>query len=151
MGVGWFFGRRWASSRVIDPGYSLWCGCFFGGEFCDFCLGCGLNVGVMKSFSVFSIGLGRRRLLQSLLLTGGGVWTAELVAEALTLTPQMTEGPYYPDQLPLDQDNDLVSIQGVDDSAGGVVTEFGGRLLNADGRPMADHSVELWQAGVNGC
>jgi protocatechuate 3,4-dioxygenase beta subunit len=31
------------------------------------------------------------------------------------------------------------------------VTEFGGRLLSADGRPVADATVELWQSDTNGC
>ena len=30
-------------------------------------------------------------------------------AEELTRTPQQTEGPFYPDKLPLDTDNDLLS------------------------------------------
>ena len=34
--------------------------------------------------------------------------------------------------------------------AGGVITEFGGRLLNADGKPMGDHVIELWQANSAG-
>ena len=30
--------------------------------------------------------------------------------EALTLPPPQTIGPFYPDKLPLDQDNDLVIL-----------------------------------------
>lgn len=93
----------------------------------------------------------RRALLRSLLLTTGGIITSDLYAEALTLTPRATEGPYYPDHLPLDQDNDLTQIMGGKAPAGGVVTEFGGRLLNADGTPLSGHVIELWQADVNGC
>ena len=92
----------------------------------------------------FHIPLPRRRLLHSLLLTTGG-------AEALTLTPRATEGPYYPDHLPLDQDNDLTLITGGKAPAGGIITEFGGRLLDADGKPLAGHQIELWQADTNGC
>lgn len=99
----------------------------------------------------FHIRLDRRRLLQSLLFTTGGILTNELYAEALVLTPRATEGPYYPDHLPLDQDNDLTLITGGQAPAGGVVTEFGGRLLMADGTPVADRTIELWQADVNGC
>ena len=33
-----------------------------------------------------------------------------LMAEALTLTPKQTEGPFYPDKMPLDTDNDLIII-----------------------------------------
>lgn len=99
----------------------------------------------------FHIRLDRRRLLQSLLFTTGGILTNEIYAEALVLTPRATEGPYYPDHLPLDQDNDLTLITGGQAPAGGVVTEFGGRLLMADGRPVGDRTIELWQADVNGC
>ncbi len=99
----------------------------------------------------FHIRLDRRRLLQSLLLTTGGIITGSLYAEALTLTPSATEGPYYPDHLPLDQDNDLLHITGGKAPAAGVVANFGGRLLNADGKPVSDAVIELWQADNNGC
>lgn len=103
------------------------------------------------NMNAFHIRLDRRRLLRSLLLTSGGILTNELYAEALLLTPRATEGPYYPDHLPLDQDNDLTLITGGKAPAGGVVTEFGGRLLRAGGTPVADRTIELWQADVNGC
>ena len=32
------------------------------------------------------------------------------MAETLTLTPKQTEGPFYPDKMPLDTDNDLIII-----------------------------------------
>ena len=99
----------------------------------------------------FHIPLDRRRLLRSLLLASGGLVTNGLYAEALLLTPRATEGPYYPDHLPLDQDNDLTVILGGTAPAGGTVTEFGGRLLKADGSPVAGRTIELWQADVNGC
>lgn len=98
----------------------------------------------------FHIPLSRRKLLHSLLLTTGGVITSSVYAEALALTPRATEGPYYPDHLPLDQDNDLLRIKdgGV---AEGVIANFGGRLLDADGKPVTGAVVELWQADNNGC
>lgn len=98
----------------------------------------------------FYIPQSRRALLRSLLLTTGGIITSNIYAEALTLTPNCTEGPYYPDHLPLDQDNDLTRISG-GAPAGGVIAEFGGRLLDGDGKPLKDHLIELWQADVNGC
>jgi protocatechuate 3,4-dioxygenase beta subunit len=97
------------------------------------------------------ISLNRRRLLHSLLLTTGGVITSRIYAEALALTPRATEGPYYPDHLPLDRDNDLVQIAGDKATAIGTIASFGGRLLNADGKPVSNASIELWQADNNGC
>lgn len=105
----------------------------------------------MNTISPFHIPLSRRRLLHSLLLTTGGIITGNVYAEALALTPRATEGPYYPDHLPLDQDNDLTMITGGKAPASGVVTEFGGRLLNVDGKPISGAVVELWQADNNGC
>lgn len=99
----------------------------------------------------FHVRLDRRRLLHSLLLATGGIITSDIHAEALLLTPRCTEGPYYPDHLPLDQDNDLIQIKGDQHPSGGIVTELGGRLLDADGKPLKDHVIELWQADVNGC
>lgn len=99
----------------------------------------------------FHIPLSRRALLRSLLAVSGGIVTADLYAEALVLTPPSTEGPYYPDHLPLDQDSDLTMILGGKAPAGGTITDLGGRLLNADGKPVADRVIELWQTDVNGC
>ena len=99
----------------------------------------------------FHIRLDRRTLLRSLLLATGGVLTNSLYAEALTLTPWQTEGPYYPDHLPLDQDNDLARVKDDSKPAAGIITNFGGRLLNADGKPLEGASVELWQSDDNGC
>lgn len=99
----------------------------------------------------FHIPQSRRQLLHSLLLTTGGIITSHVYAEALALTPRQTEGPYYPDHLPLDQDNDLTQIVGGKAPAGGVVTEFGGRLLNVDGQPLTGAVIELWQADNQGC
>ncbi len=101
--------------------------------------------------SPFHIPLDRRRLLQSLLITSGGIITSDIYAEALTLTPRQTEGPYYPDHLPLDQDNDLSQIAGESMAAEGDITEFGGRLLDLNGKPITDGVVELWQSDNNGC
>jgi len=101
--------------------------------------------------NAFHIPQNRRTLLRSLLLTTGGIITSSVYAEALTLTPRSTEGPYYPDHLPLDQDNDLTQIIGGKAPASGIVTEFGGRLLTVDGKAIHDAVVELWQADNNGC
>ena len=32
-------------------------------------------------------------------------------ADQLAITPERTEGPFYPDKMPLDQDNDLIIIK----------------------------------------
>jgi len=104
----------------------------------------------MNPPSPFHIPLGRRTLLRSLLAATGGVLTQRVYAEALTLTPRQTEGPFYPDHLPLDRDNDLVTRAEGAPNAEGIVTEFGGRLLRADGEPVAGAVIELWQTDTHG-
>jgi protocatechuate 3,4-dioxygenase beta subunit len=99
----------------------------------------------------FYIRADRRRVLRALMLGAGGLWVPGVLAEALTLTPRSTEGPYYPDHLPLDQDNDLVRCGGEAAAAMGTVAGFGGRVLNADGKAIEGATVELWQADNNGC
>ena len=47
-------------------------------------------------------------------------------AEELARTPRMTEGPFYPNKLPLDTDNDLISINDNLTPAVGEVTHLGG-------------------------
>ncbi len=103
------------------------------------------------SIHTFHIRFDRRRLLKSLLLTTGGIITSSIYAEALSLTPRATEGPYYPDHLPLDQDNDLIQIKDGKTPALGTIAEFGGRLLDADGKPVNNAVIELWQSDNNGC
>jgi protocatechuate 3,4-dioxygenase beta subunit len=53
----------------------------------------------------------RREFLRRTVLGSAALFTVSgAFAEALTITPPMTEGPFYPDKLPLDTDNDLVVL-----------------------------------------
>jgi protocatechuate 3,4-dioxygenase beta subunit len=74
----------------------------------------------------------------------GAAW-AELVA-----TPRQSTGPFYPVRLPLDSDNDLVTVAGRPEPAAGQVTHVFGRVLDPDGRPVADAEVEIWQCDAAG-
>src|SRR6266581_4092250 len=67
----------------------------------------------------------------SLLLNVPGVF-----AEQLVVTPEQTEGPYYPPNLPLDTDNDLVMINNNVTPAVGQITYISGRILNPSGDPV---------------
>jgi protocatechuate 3,4-dioxygenase, beta subunit len=73
-----------------------------------------------------------------------------LFAEQLTLTPRQTEGPFYPDRLPLDTDNDLIIVGNSVTPAIGVVTHLSGRILTAAGSPIRNAVVEIWQVDSNG-
>lgn len=76
--------------------------------------------------------------------------TRGLFAEQLMLpTPAMTEGPFYPDKMPLDRDNDLILIKDSITPAVGEITHLTGRVLNANGSPVKDATVEIWQCDAN--
>lgn len=98
----------------------------------------------------------RRQLLKGAAIGAGAIalpsmfWTPGVFAEELTLTPSMTEGPFYPDKLPLDTDNDLLVITDSITPAVGEVTHLSGRILNKSGEPVRNALVELWQVDNHG-
>lgn len=73
-----------------------------------------------------------------------------LFAEELVRTPEQTEGPFYPDKLPLDTDNDLLVINDGITPAVGEITWLSGKILNARGEPVRNALVEIWQVDNNG-
>ena len=71
-------------------------------------------------------------------------------AEALMRTPRQTEGPFYPNKLPLDTDNDLLVINDAITPAVGEVTHLSGKILDARGEPVRNGVVEIWQVDNSG-
>lgn len=71
-------------------------------------------------------------------------------AEQLALTPKQTEGPFYPDHLPLDTDNDLLVINDGISTDIGEITHLSGRLLDSKGDPIRNAVVEIWQVDGKG-
>jgi len=71
-------------------------------------------------------------------------------AEELVRTPRQTEGPFYPDHLPLDTDNDLLIVNDNLTRAVGEITHLSGRILDAKGDPIRNALVEIWQVDNNG-
>jgi protocatechuate 3,4-dioxygenase, beta subunit len=93
----------------------------------------------------------RRDFLGGLTVAGFAAFSsAGAFAEELTRTPAQTEGPFYPDKLPLDTDNDLLIVNDMIDSAVGEITHLGGRILDAGGNPIRNAVVEIWQVDHNG-
>jgi protocatechuate 3,4-dioxygenase beta subunit len=71
-------------------------------------------------------------------------------ADQLVRTPRQTEGPFYPDPLPLDTDNDLVVVNDALTPATGIITHLGGRILDSRGAPVKNAVVEIWQVDSRG-
>src|SRR6187549_803371 len=94
--------------------------------------------------------LGRRGFLSG--LAGGAALFAVrgAFAQQLTETPSTGEGPFYPDKLPLDTDNDLLIINDAITPAVGEITHLGGRILDSRGDPITGALVEIWQVDSHG-
>lgn len=89
----------------------------------------------------------RRTFLRKLAQSGAYLTVAGLYAEALaTVAPQVTQGPYYPlaDDIPLDNDNDLVQLNNNTSIAKGTVSYLSGRILDTSGNPVKNALIELW-------
>jgi protocatechuate 3,4-dioxygenase beta subunit len=93
----------------------------------------------------------RRQFLAAGLAVGGLFWTkAGAFAEELARTPKMTEGPFYPDKLPLDTDNDLLVLNDTLTPAVGEIAHFSGKIVDATGAPISGAVIEIWQCDANG-
>lgn len=93
----------------------------------------------------------RRQFLGEVIALGTAAYfTPGVFAQELTRTPSQTEGPFYPDRLPLDTDNDLLIINDGTTPAVGQVAHFSGRILDARGNPVRNALVEIWQCDNNG-
>ncbi len=92
-----------------------------------------------------------RRLFLGGLGVGAAAFTVPgAFAEMLVKTPRQTEGPFYPDKLPLDTDNDLLIVNDGITPAVGQITHLTGRVLDAKGNPLRNAVVEIWQCDSKG-
>jgi protocatechuate 3,4-dioxygenase beta subunit len=92
----------------------------------------------------------RRRFLTALAMSSPGLFVPGAFAEELARTFSVEEGPFYPDKLPLDTDNDLLIVNDSITPAVGEVTHLSGRLLDAKGDPIKNALVEIWQVDSAG-
>src|SRR5581483_6606338 len=99
----------------------------------------------MPSRSLF----GRRQFLGGGVALGLGAALFSNVrgafAEELARTPRLTEGPFYPDKLPLDTDNDLLVINDSLTPAVGEITHLSGKITDLRGTPVRNAVIEIWQ------
>ena len=92
-----------------------------------------------------------RRLFLGSLAFGAAAFTVPgAFAEMLIRTPRQTEGPFYPDKLPLDTDNDLLIINDGITPAVGQISHLTGRILDSKGGPVRNAVVEIWQCDSKG-
>lgn len=92
----------------------------------------------------------RRKFLRQLAYGSALCAVPGLLAEELALTPRQTEGPFYPDVLPLDTDNDLIVVNDRLTPAVGEITWLSGKLLTKAGSPIRNATIEIWQCDSTG-
>ena len=92
-----------------------------------------------------------RRLVLQRALAGTAMLCAapRALAFARKLTPRQTAGPFYPEQLPLDSDNDLLRV-GNGPLAEGTAAEVYGQVVNRSGEGLPEIEVEIWQCDARG-
>jgi protocatechuate 3,4-dioxygenase beta subunit len=90
----------------------------------------------------------RRKLMLAMsgLIAAGASGTVA----ALMPTPRQTAGPFYPETLPLDDDNNLTEVAGRAGKAKGIISDVSGRIVDINGRPLRDMRIEIWQCDANG-
>ena len=103
----------------------------------------------MKPFAPFGH-VNRRRFLHRASAFGLAAAPAGVFAEQLARTPHQTEGPFYPNKLPLDTDNDLLILNDEITPAVGQITHLTGRVFSPSGLPVRGATVEIWEADANG-
>jgi protocatechuate 3,4-dioxygenase beta subunit len=92
----------------------------------------------------------RRQFFKGGVITGALAGITGVSAEELAKTPKQVEGPFYPKVAQKDKDFDLTKIDGQEGTAKGKVVIISGVILNTDGTPVEDATVDLWQANAAG-
>ncbi len=95
----------------------------------------------------------RRDVLRAGLRTGvaGAAAAAGTRAGAQSSpTPAEVAGPFYPVVMQKDRDFDLTRVEGREGVALGTPVWITGRVMDPGGRPVADATVDLWQANAAG-
>ena len=104
----------------------------------------------LDTISRSTLSTSRRTFLSRLALGTALFAVPGAFAEELARTPRQTEGPFYPDKLPLDTDNDLLIINDAITPTVGEVTYLSGRILDSRGEPLHNALIEIWQVDHKG-
>jgi protocatechuate 3,4-dioxygenase beta subunit len=92
-----------------------------------------------------------RRRLVTTLAAGAAIGMGMPVrAASLLETPPQNRGPFYPVDIPLDHDSDLVQVAGRAKAAAGDILHLFGRVLDTSGSTIPDAKVEIWQCDSRG-
>ena len=71
-------------------------------------------------------------------------------AAANPQTPSQTEGPFYPVQIPIDADANLVNVEGMNRPATGIQATLAGQIKDLNGCSIQHAKIEIWQCDAFG-
>jgi protocatechuate 3,4-dioxygenase beta subunit len=94
--------------------------------------------------------LSKRRFLEGMAAGTAAFTVPGAFAQTLIETATTGDGPFYPDRMPLDTDNDLIIINDAVTPAVGEITHLTGRLLDERGRAVRNAFIEIWEADTTG-
>jgi len=92
----------------------------------------------------------RRQFFKSGVAGGAMAGISGVSAKELAKTPSEIEGPFYPVVAQKDKDFDLTQIEGHEESATGKAVIITGSVVDTEGTPIEDATVDLWQANAAG-
>lgn len=93
--------------------------------------------------------MNRRNLIRSGII-GGVLGLFARSVYAGPPTPEEIKGPFYPVYAQKDKDFDLTKVEGQSGVAKGKVIIIQGQVLDTDGKPIEDATVDIWQANAGG-
>ncbi len=76
--------------------------------------------------------------------------TVAQALERFAKTPADYEGPFYPQSIREDEDNDLIHVAGRSNPAQGDILNLFGVVLNTRGEPQKNLVIEIWQTDPKG-
>lgn len=96
--------------------------------------------------------LSRRNYIRNALLSASALLVGNKLVKANSclLTPEQTEGPFYPELDQNDKDNDLTILKGSKRRALGEVIIIHGVITDESCQPVDSALVEIWQACESG-
>ncbi len=86
---------------------------------------------------------------RSIILAAPAFFVARHAVAALAPTPGAAEGPFYPVEIPPDDDNDLVVAEPAVREAGGDILHFGGTVMGIGGEAIPAAWIEIWQSDAS--
>lgn len=88
----------------------------------------------------------RRDVSKQIAIAAGVSLLGPSIAKALVPTPEQVEGPFHPIEEQADTDLDLTLIEGNSTTAEGEIILVRGQVFDAEGQPLTDALVDVWQA-----